>query len=198
MFTGIITELGQVQSVQPISGGVRLLIGSKELIKEMQIGDSINVDGACQTVVNIDDDKFTVEAVGETLEKTTLGKLYPGNLVNLELPLSAHGRLGGHFVQGHVNATAPITQWYPRGENYYLEIAIPAELMPYVIPEGSIALNGISLTVANITENRIGVSIIPHTANVTNLKFKTVGDLVNVEVDMIAKYVENILTFKRS
>lgn len=196
MFTGIIEELGRVAVMEGISGGYRLFINAAVVLEDLKIGDSIAVNGVCLTVVKLQNEAFALEAVGETLEKTSIGKLRVGDHLNLERSISGSGRFGGHFVQGHVNATGNITQWYPRGENWFLEVEIPRNLMRYIIPEGSIAIEGISLTVAAITDNRIDINIIPHTAKVTNLQFKHVGDPVNLEVDMIAKYIENLLTYK--
>lgn len=193
MFTGIIEELGRVTVMEGISGGFRLFINAAVVLEDLKIGDSIAVNGVCLTAVKLENEAFAVEAVGETLEKTSIGKLRVGDHLNLERSISGSGRFGGHFVQGHVNAAGAITQWYPRGENWYLEVEIPRRLMRYIIPEGSIAIEGISLTVAAVTGNRIGVNIIPHTAKVTNLQFKHAGDPVNLEVDMIAKYIENLL-----
>lgn len=193
MFTGIIEELGRVNAIEPIAGGLRLFIEAHEVLKDLKIGDSLAVNGACLTVVRRGEAEFAVEAVGETLEKTTIGSWKIGGQVNLERSLSAAGRFGGHFVQGHVNAVGRITQWYPRGENWFLEVEIPPHLMRYIIPEGSIAIEGISLTVAALHGNRVGINIIPHTSKATNLQFKQVGEPVNIEVDMIAKYLENLI-----
>jgi riboflavin synthase len=196
MFTGIIEELGRITVMEPVSGGVRLYLDAETVSEDLKIGDSIAVNGACLTVVRLQEREFAVEAVGETLQKTSIGKLNVGDRINLERSMAANDRFGGHFVQGHVNATATISQWYPRGENWYLEIEIPRELMRYIVLEGSIAVEGISLTVASLTDNCIGINIIPHTVKVTNLQFKNSGDPVNIEVDMIAKYIENLLNYK--
>jgi riboflavin synthase len=198
MFTGIIEELGRITVMEPISGGVRLYVEVQTVREDLKIGDSIAVNGACLTVVRLQEREFAVEAVGETLQKTSIGKLNVGDRINLERSMAANGRFGGHFVQGHVNATAIISQWYPRGENWYLGIEIPRELMRYIVLEGSIAVEGISLTVASLTDNCIGINIIPHTVKVTNLQFKNSGDPVNIEVDMIAKYIENLLNYKEN
>lgn len=193
MFTGIIEEVGEITSIKPISGGIRLTIAAYDVLSDLAVGDSISVEGVCQTVVRIASGQFDVEAVGETLEKTTLGDLTVGSKVNLERPLRPVDRLGGHFVQGHVNGTGKILQWYPRGENFYLEVEIPAALSRYAVLEGSIAIDGISLTIAHLEENRLGINIIPHTAAHTSLSSKKVGDKVNIEVDMLAKYIEKLI-----
>ena len=193
MFTGLIEEIGQIKTLENISGGIRFSIAAQSVLSDLQVGDSISVDGVCLTAVSVSKEEFIVEAVGETLEKTTLSGYHPGSWVNLERPLTANGRLGGHFVQGHVNATGVITQWFPRGDNYFLEVEVPTHLMKYIILEGSIAIDGISLTVATLIDNRIGINIIPHTVQVTGLKYKEKGNRVNIEVDLIAKYIENLL-----
>ncbi len=194
MFTGLVEEVGTIVQLRSIPGGIEFRISADKVRSDLAIGDSISVDGVCLTVIGCTQNTFTVQAVGETLEKTTLSGLQKGQKVNLERALQVGSRLGGHFVQGHVNATAPITQWQKRGENFYLEIEVPAALRKYIILEGSICIDGISLTVARLQGNRVGINIIPHTAQVTNLSYKKVGDLVNVEVDLIAKYIESLLT----
>lgn len=193
MFTGIVEEIGTIVDKSIISGGIRFGIKAKVVMSDLRIGDSVNIEGACQTVVGISGNTFSVESVGETLDKTTLGDFQLNQRVNLERPLSPSSRMGGHFVQGHVNGTGMITQWYPRGDNYFLEIEVPKSLTRYTILEGSIALDGISLTIAHLNKDRIGINIIPHTVKYTSLQFKKIGDLVNIEVDMIAKYIEKLL-----
>ncbi|RMG66624.1 MAG: riboflavin synthase [Calditrichaeota bacterium] len=172
---------------------MRLTIAAERVLEDLKVGDSIAVNGVCLTVVKQRGDGFEAEAVGETLEKTNLGDLQEGDPVNLERPLRVGDRLGGHFVQGHVNGTAVFRTWTRRGENFLLEVELPEALSRYVILEGSIALDGISLTVARLNGNRVGINIIPHTASATNLKYRQPGDRVNVEVDLIAKYVERLL-----
>ncbi len=196
MFTGIIEEVGRIVSREEIAGGIRLGIEAREVFSDLSVGDSIAVNGVCLTVVHRKPPVFAVEAVGETLEKANLGRLAVEDRVNLERALAAGDRLGGHFVQGHVNGVGKITQWYPRGENYFLEVRVPPALLRYIILEGSIAIDGISLTVAHLNEDRVGINIIPHTAKVTNLQYRKVGDPVNIEVDMIAKYVERLLGYR--
>ncbi len=197
MFTGIIETVGVVDHIESISGGVRLAIRAPALLDDLHIGDSIAVNGVCLTAVALEAKRgFSAEAVGETLEKTTLGRLQAGDPVNLERAMPADGRFGGHFVQGHVNATATITQWYPRGENYFLELELPGRLLKYLAREGSIAVEGISLTIASLDGNRVGINIIPHTAKATNLQSRHPGDLVNIEVDMIAKYLERLIQYR--
>ncbi len=193
MFTGIIEELGEVKTLEKMADGIRFRIAAKVVLDDMNIGDSIAVNGVCLTATEIDDFTFVAEAVGETLEKTSIGHLAVGGRVNLERPMRVGDRFGGHFVQGHVNATGKVVTWEPRAENWLLEVAVPDELMRYVVPEGSITIEGISLTVAAIRDNVVGINIIPHTAQVTNLQFKNPGSLVNIEIDMMARYLEKIL-----
>ncbi len=193
MFTGIIEEIGEVLAVEKMPDGVRITVGARKVLDDLKPDDSISIDGACQTVIKCDPDSFTVEAVGETIQKTTLGSFRNGRRVNLERALTLQTRLGGHLVQGHINGTGRITQWFPRGENYFLEVEIPSDLTSYCIREGSIALDGISLTIARMEDNRVGISIIPHTVKYTTLQEKKVGDLMNVEVDVIARYVKQFL-----
>ncbi len=195
MFTGIIEEIGEVTAIRRMGDGLRLTISARKILEDTKIDDSICIDGACQTVVQLDERSFTVEAVGETLEKTTLGSFRSGRKVNLERSLTLQTRLGGHLVQGHVNGTGRIAQWHARAENYYLEINPEDELLKYCIREGSVAVDGISLTVAALNEKSLGMSIIPHTVEQTTLKEKKIGDIVNIEVDVIARYVERFLTF---
>ena len=196
MFTGLVEEIGEIGSVETIDGGVRFKILAQTVLSDLQIGDSLCVSGACLTAVAVSKTHFAVEAVGETLEKTSLGTLGSGSRVNLERALAASGRFGGHIVQGHVNATGVICQWFQRGENWFLEVELPHSLMKYVILEGSISIEGISLTVAKLNSNRVGINIIPHTVVATNLGSKKVGETVNIEVDVLAKYVENILAHR--
>ena len=196
MFTGIIEEVGRIRTSEPIDGGTRLTVHAPKISTGLDIGNSISVNGVCLTVVDNNPDSFIMEAVGETLEKTNIGELVVGSMVNLERALAATGRFGGHIVQGHVNATGTIQEWYRRGENWFLTVDLPPSLRRYVILEGSIAIDGISLTVATLADNRVGINIIPHTARVTNLQERQAGQRVNIEVDVLAKYVENLLTYQ--
>ncbi|MGH1364021.1 MAG: riboflavin synthase [Calditrichia bacterium] len=198
MFTGIVEEVGKVTGITAIDGGIRITIEASAVLEDTKQGDSINVNGACQTVISQTDTSFTVEAVGETLTKTNLGQLTVEQTVNLERPLTMSSRLGGHFVQGHVNCTGTITQWFARGDNWFLQVELPVELRPYTIPEGSITIDGISLTIADLQQNLVGVNIIPHTAQHTNLAKRNIGETVNIEVDMIAKYIENMIKYSNN
>jgi riboflavin synthase len=193
MFTGIIEEIGQISGVKQISGGLKIKISIGEFLDDIKVNDSLSVNGVCLTVTQADEQSVLVDAVGETLEKTTLRFIKDGLKVNLERAMRLSDRLGGHLVQGHVNGVGEITQIKKRGDNYYLEIFIPSELHKYIIAEGSIAIDGISLTIAQINEARIGFSIIPHTWNHTILTSAKVGQKVNIETDILAKYIEKLL-----
>lgn len=194
MFTGLIEEVGKIASVRSMSGGKRIKISAQQITDDIKVDDSIAVDGVCLTATELTSDGFWVDAVGETLTKSTISILQEGSVVNLERALKLADRLGGHIVQGHVNGLGTFTNITKRGENYLVEVNIPEDLCKYVIAEGSIAIDGISLTVAQLNNNKVGLSIIPHTWKNTSLKDKTVGSKVNIEVDVIAKYVEKLLS----
>lgn len=195
MFTGLIKEIGKIKSIVPNREGAKIEIESSKLISEIAIDDSVAVNGVCQTAVAVSNKTFAVQAVHTTLEKTSFGKLKVGEEVNLELALRLSDRLGGHLVQGHVNATAPLAAIKATGENFLLTVTLPDALLRYVIAEGSITLDGISLTVAKLEDHAVTVSIIPHTYHSTILKNKKVGDHLNIEVDVLAKYIERLLKF---
>ena len=193
MFTGIIKEMGIVERIEEKAYGRELAIKCEKVILRLAIDDSIAIDGVCQTVVGIKKDCFIVQAVHATLKKTTLEDFVVGDIVNLELPMTLSDPLGGHLVQGHINGTAKLFAVDFQGENKNLIFEIPLDLCPYVIKEGAVTINGISLTVAEFEKKQMMVSIIPHTWNNTNLKNIKVGNKVNLEVDIIAKYVESFL-----
>jgi riboflavin synthase len=192
MFTGIIEEVGQVSSVVNSGGKRRITVSSSQLARELRKGDSIAVSGVCLTAVALKGKSFSADLAAETWRRTSLSRLKSGALVNLELPMRAGGRLGGHIVQGHVDGTGKLLSFegIPGAEDYWLQIEIPPALTRYVIFKGSITIEGISLTVAKIKGTRVTVAIIPHTAAATNLKSLKPGDPVNIEVDMLAKYAE--------
>lgn len=193
MFTGIIEEIGKVKSIAQKGKARVLTIESKKLLSEIKIGDSVSVNGVCLTVFEKSNDSFKVEAVEETIKKTNLGDLKVGDFVNLELALKLGERLGGHIVQGHVDTTGVIKSIKKLHNSWIFEIKFPVEFRKYLIPTGSIAVDGISLTVADVNRDRFKVSIIPFTWENTNIKFKKVGDRVNLEFDFFGKYVENFL-----
>ncbi|PYX35742.1 MAG: riboflavin synthase [Acidobacteria bacterium] len=196
MFTGIIEEVGKVNRVARENGQRRLTVSASHLTKELKRGDSIAVSGVCLTAVEITPKSFSADLAEETWKRTSFSRIKPGALLNLELPMRADGRLGGHIVQGHVDATGKFLALVkiPDGEDYWLRIEIPSELSRYVILKGSLAIEGISLTIAKIEANQVTAAIIPHTATMTNLKSLKPGDPVNLEVDMIAKYVEKMMS----
>jgi riboflavin synthase len=194
MFTGIIEEVGRVARIVNGKAGRRLTVASSRLVKELQPGDSIAVSGVCLTAVDITPKFFTADLADETWKRTSFSRISKDALVNLELPMQANGRFGGHIVQGHVDGTGKFLALKKlRAGGYALEIEIPAGLTRYVVLKGSLCIEGISLTVAAIEGSRVGVAVIPHTVTMTNLKSLKHGDPVNLEVDMVAKYVENML-----
>ncbi len=194
MFTGIIEETGKITKVLPIAGGKQIKISASKILGDISIDDSVCVNGVCLTVIKKEDNGFWIDAVGETLEKTTFSNIQAPSQVNLERSLKLNDRLGGHFVQGHVNGIGIISEIVKRGENYLLQINVPENLEKYLINEGSIAIDGISLTIVSTEKNTVNISIIPHTWKNTILQFKNIGDSVNIEVDVIAKYVEKLTT----
>jgi riboflavin synthase len=197
MFTGLIKDIGIIKSITTNSEGKEFLIESSKLANEIQIDDSIATNGVCLTATEIKNNLFKVQAVHVTLEKTNLGKLTTGSKVNLELALRPIDRIGGHFVQGHVNGFGTIKAITPRGKNFEITFNAPRNLFRYIIEEGSVAIDGISLTVSKLTSDTFSVSIIPHTYQNTVLHTKTIGETVNIEVDMMAKYLENFLKFDK-
>jgi len=193
MFTGIIEHAGEVAEVQVSTDGARLVVESGPVAEDARIGDSVAVNGVCLTVVEKSGPRIAFDAVHETLQRSSLGALHAGARVNLERPLVAGGRLDGHIVQGHVDGTATLASATDEGNSYRLRFAAPQGLLRYVVEKGSIAIDGISLTVAAVADEWFEVVIIPHTWQVTNLGQKTPGAVVNLEVDVIAKYVERLL-----
>ena len=189
MFTGIVEEVGQVASLSDY----RLVIQAETVLEDVHMGDSISVNGACLTVVEFGSDSFAVDLAPETLRRTSLGQAGPGSAVNLERALAAHDRMGGHIVQGHVDGTGDITAITPEADCFILEIETPASLTPYIVEKGFIAVDGISLTVVQSSEPRFTISLIPFTMQHTNLREREVGDRVNLEADILAKYVESLL-----
>ena len=195
MFTGIIEEVGKVTSIKQEGGSRRLTVAATELVKELTKGASIAVSGVCLTAVEFGAKFFAADLAEETWRRTSFSRIKEGALVNLELPMRADGRFGGHIVQGHVDGTGTF-QALDRiigADDYWLRIEIPPELTRYVIYKGSLSIEGISLTVANIEGTAVTVAIIPHTIKMTNLGSLKRGDPVNLEVDMIAKYVEKMM-----
>ncbi|MBL7996152.1 riboflavin synthase [bacterium] len=195
MFTGLIEDVGKISAVRKIGGGVRFSISSDKL-NDLEIDDSIAVNGCCLTAVAVESNVFEAEAVEETLKKTTLGGFSTGTEVNLERAMRLSDRLGGHLVLGHVDGVGHILSVEERSTSWWVTVEVPSELERYLIHVGSIAIDGISLTIAELAGNIVSVSIIPHTWTVTNLARRQTGDLVNIEVDMIGKYVDKLLLRK--
>jgi riboflavin synthase len=195
MFTGIIEELGHVASIEIKGQQRRVIISSSKLTQELKQGDSISVSGVCLTAVDISSDSFTCDLAQETWLRTSFARLKANARVNLELPMRANGRFDGHVVQGHVDGIGAVTSFerVPDSDDFVLQINLPSELTRYIVAKGSLAIEGISLTVAAIDGTNVRVAIIPHTAEVTNLRSLKPGDPVNLEVDVIAKYVEKMI-----
>ncbi|MFI7613095.1 riboflavin synthase [Nonomuraea terrae] len=193
MFTGIIEEKGDVVAIEQAGGGARLSVRGPLVTSDAAHGDSIAVSGVCLTVVTVEDDVFTVDVMKESLDRSSLGALAEGSAVNLERAVRADQRLGGHIVQGHVDGTAVLLSREP-GDNWdNLRFSLPEALARYVAEKGSIAIDGISLTVTTVDDESFGVSLIPTTLKLTTLGDRRVGDVVNLEVDVIAKYVERLV-----
>ncbi|SDC57450.1 MULTISPECIES: riboflavin synthase [unclassified Candidatus Frackibacter] len=196
MFTGIVEELGEVNSIQRGSQSVVLEIKATEVLSDVQVGDSIATNGVCLTVTSFSEDRFTVDVMPETMRKSSLGELKIGDIVNLERALRLQDRLGGHLVSGHIDSIGTIKKKEREDNAVLITISLPQELKRLLVPKGSIAIDGISLTIAELTDDAFTVSLIPHTAEVTTLGAKGVGDIVNLEADLIGKYVERMLNFK--
>jgi riboflavin synthase len=193
MFSGIVEEMGAVTTLSKGMAGTRLNIMASTVLGDLTIGASINVNGTCLTVVAKTDKDFSVDVSPETLTVTTLGSLSSGTPVNLERAMKLSERIGGHLVSGHVDGAGVIRSRHPDGNALILDLEAPKEILRYCVPKGSITVDGISLTINDVTERSFTVSIIPHTAKVTTLGLKQVGDPVNLESDMIGKYVERLM-----
>ena len=193
MFTGIVEELGTIRSIRRGAASAVLSIGAEAVLSDLRIGDSVAVNGVCLTATGVDRSGFTADVMHETLQRSSLGALGPGSRVNLERAMAADGRFGGHIVSGHIDGTGTIAE-RRRDDNavWYTVSASPA-LLRYIVEKGSVAIDGISLTVASVEADRFSVSVIPHTAAVTVLGRKRPGDIVNLETDIIGKYVEKLL-----
>lgn len=193
MFTGIIEELGQITAIETQPDAVRLTIGGTKVLSDLKRGDSISVSGTCLTAIEIDDKGFTADVMHETIRLSGLQRVEVGQKVNLERPMTSETRFGGHMVQGHVDGVGEFVS-REKSDNWdWVRISIPEELARYVVMKGSITFDGISLTVNEIDGNVIGLSLIPETLEVTTLGYKQPGDLVNVEVDVMAKHIERLM-----
>lgn len=194
MFTGIVEELGHVAAIEHGEESARLAIRGPRVTKDAQHGASIAVNGVCLTVVTHGDGEFAVDVMHETLQRSSLGALSAGDRVNLERAMRADARFGGHIVQGHVDGTTTITERIPGERWEVVRFDLPAHLSRYVVEKGSITVDGVSLTVAAVSDTRFAVSLIPTTLELTTLGHKGVGDVVNLEVDVLAKYVERLMS----
>ena len=195
MFTGIIEEIGKISNVTNTHKGGELIISAHKIMNGMKTGDSVAVNGTCLTVIHHDEKEFIVELSPETLERTIFRKIKVGEIVNLERPMQINDRIGGHLVSGHVDGVGRVVDYKQEGNSLIIEFSVPIEFSKYLIPKGSVAVDGISLTVVNIRGNQFTVAVIPHTFQGTALRERKIGDLVNLEFDLIAKYIERFSLF---
>lgn len=202
MFTGIVEETGKVERIQPAAKSIELAVRAKTCSRGLKIGDSLAVNGCCLTVVKLTPARsrktIHLDLLRETLQRTNLQYARVGSLVNLERSLQVGARLGGHFVTGHIDGTGEIIRWEKAGHDHLLEISAPAEVMRYLVFKGSVTVDGISLTVAAVRKKTFRVWIIPHTFEVTALRERKVGDAVNLEADILGKYVRQFVTSSSS
>lgn len=195
MFTGLIEELGTIKSIAGHSGGVKIAVLSRLVASDVSNGDSIAVNGVCLTALNVSKTSFMADISPETLDRTTLGNLKPDSPVNLERAVTPATRLGGHIVQGHIDARGQFISAEPQGDFWTVRIGFPAGLSRYFVQKGSVAVEGISLTIADLAADHFDVAVIPKTWELTNLSALNRGDAVNLEVDVFAKYVERMMAF---
>lgn len=195
MFTGIIEEIGTITAVRKSPLDAKLTISAEKIFSDLKIGDSVAVNGVCLTASDISENTFTADVMNETFHRSSLSKLKPGSHVNLERAMAADGRFGGHIVAGHVDGTGIITNIKKDDNAVWYTISAENSIMKYIIEKGSVAIDGISLTVAEVSKDSFSVSVIPHTAKETILSQKKTGDTVNLENDLIGKYVEKLLNF---
>ncbi len=198
MFTGIIEELGNIISLEKHAGGAKLKIGAKIVTNKTDEGDSIAVNGVCLTALNIKSNEFSADVSAETLARSTIGSLKIGSNVNLERAVTPSTRLGGHIVQGHVDGKGKFLQAVQNGDFWTVRIGFPADISQYLVYKGSISVEGISLTIANLTDDYFEIAVIPKTWELTNLSSLQKGDEVNLEVDVIAKYVERMMLYGKT
>jgi len=198
MFSGIIEEAGQIKSLSGKGNNLRIGIRAGKVLQDLKVGDSINIDGACQTVIKINKQEFIVEAVAETLRKTTFGKLKVGQIVNLERAVKLSERLGGHILTGHIDCKGKIDSIKDKNGSYVFEILLPESSFKYLVEKGSIAVNGVSLTIKESKPESFTFSVIPYTLKNTNLGVKKVGGEVNIELDIIGKYIDKMMNTKSS
>jgi riboflavin synthase len=197
MFTGIIQEIGKVKAANRQGGNLRLEIEAPELTPRIKLGDSVSINGACQTVVSLDHSTFAVDAISETLSRTNLGGLRVGSQVNLELPLGLGDLLHGHLVQGHVDCVGRIAEIRPISGSTIYAISYPHEYAGLLIEKGSIAVDGVSLTITDISDSTFQIALIPHTIEKTVFRYRNTGETVNLEFDMVAKHIQRMTTPNR-
>jgi riboflavin synthase len=193
MFTGLVEEVGHIAASVATPGAVRLTIACAQVLDDLPLGASVAVDGCCVTATEIDAAGFSVDLMAETLRVTSLGDLVVGDRVNLERAMPAHGRFGGHLVQGHVDAVGTVTSVEDVPGTRFVSVEVPMHLTRYLVPKGSITISGVSLTIAALEGSTVTIGLIPHTLAGTTLADRRVGDRVNLEVDVVAKYVERML-----
>ena len=196
MFSGIVERTGKIKNISWKGRGKRLIIDAEKMTEEINIGDSVAVNGVCLTAVEKKDNLLSYDVSPETLSMTTLSYLKAGDVVNIESSLGLKDRISGHFVLGHVDGIGRIVKLFPSGDFYRLGVYVDEKLLQYMVSKGSVAIDGISFTVADITGDSIEIAVIPYTFNITSLKGKRIGDLVNIEVDILAKYAERFLQRK--
>ena len=196
MFTGIVEEMGKIVRVEKVAKSSRLTVSGDKIFSDLKLGDSVATNGVCLTVTSFSKGIFTADVMNETLKRSNLGELRQGSMVNLERAMIANGRFGGHIVSGHIDGTGVITKIEQDDIAVWYTIRADRKIMKYIIEKGSVAIDGISLTIAKVTDNDFAVSLIPHTAKETVLGYKKTGDTVNLENDVVGKYIEHFLSFK--
>ena len=196
MFTGIVEEMGKIVRVEKGAKSSRLMVSGDKIFSDLKLGDSVATNGVCLTVTSFSKGIFTADVMNETLKRSNLGELRQGSMVNLERAMIANGRFGGHIVSGHIDGTGVITKIEQDDIAVWYTIRADRKIMKYIIEKGSVAIDGISLTIAKVTDNDFSVSLIPHTAKETVLGYKKTGDTVNLENDVVGKYIEHFLSFK--
>ncbi len=196
MFTGIVEEMGKIVRVEKGAKSSRLTVSGDKIFSDLKLGDSVATNGVCLTVTSFSKGIFTADVMNETLKRSNLGELRQGSMVNLERAMIANGRFGGHIVSGHIDGTGVITKIEQDDIAVWYTIRADRKIMKYIIEKGSVAIDGISLTIAKVTDNDFSVSLIPHTAKETVLGYKKTGDTVNLENDVVGKYIEHFLSFK--
>lgn len=196
MFTGIVEEIGKVQSIIKSTKSAKIIIQAKKVLEDVRLGDSISTNGVCLTVTEFTSNSFTVDVMAETMRRSNLHILSSGDQINLERALRLGDRLGGHIVSGHIDGMGTISNYEKEDNAVWVTILTSSEILKYIVQKGSITIDGISLTVAYVDDSVFKVSIIPHTKEVTTLLKKRVGDIVNLECDMVGKYIEKLLSYK--